>query len=93
MDDKKNNPIITGKSNIYSNLIDKKAYDPSKLKDQKEMFGTKTKLIQSVELYGYKAANKIHRVATKGLIYFMLFNIIWLLHKYNTYWKTRRVRF
>lgn len=56
-------------------------------------FDSRSKIMQSIELKGYKAANKVHKLATLGLISFMMGNVIWLLYKYNIYWKRRRVSF
>lgn len=80
--------IIKNENKIYNDLANKEYME--KLKSQSE-FQTRLGILQRIEIYGFSAANKIHRVSTLGLVSFIGFNIIYLLYKYNYYWKERRV--
>lgn len=80
--------IIKNENKIYNDLANKEYME--KLKSQSE-FQTRLGILQRIEMYGFSAANKIHRVSTLGLVSFIGFNIIYLLYKYNYYWKERRV--
>lgn len=80
--------IIKNENKIYNDLANKEYME--KLKSQSE-FQTRLGILQRIEMYGFSAANKIHRVSTLGLVSFIGFNIIYLLYRYNNYWKERRV--
>lgn len=80
--------IIKNENKIYNDLANKEYME--KIKSQSE-FQTRLGILQRIEMYGFSAANKIHRISTLGLVSFIGFNIIYLLYKYNYYWKERRV--
>jgi hypothetical protein len=56
----------------------------------KDKVSSRRSLFTSLELYGYKVANKVHKFATLGLIFFISGNLIYGLYMYNAYWKLRR---
>lgn len=85
---KKKIEITKNENKIYNDIANKEYIE--KLKSQTE-FQTRLGIMQRIEMYGFSAANKIHKFSTLGLVYFIGFNIIFLLYKYNNYWKERRV--
>lgn len=44
-----------------------------------------------LELWGHKAANKVHRVFISGILVFISYYTFRFLYDYNEYWKLRRV--
>jgi len=78
MNNKKNENLYKdSKQSINPDLIN------DQIKSRRSMFNT-------LELYGYKAANLVHRGATLTLIAFILGNIVFGIFAYNKYWKIRR---
>ena len=65
----------------------KRSHNPDLIKDQ---ITSRRSMFNSLELYGFKAANFVHRFATMSLILFITGNIVWGLYSYNRYWKLRR---
>lgn len=85
--------ITENKSSLYTNN-DTKIKETAKISLKQKLdprYNSRTNLVESIENYGYKAANKFHRYATLGLVSFIFLNVGVLLYNYNDYWKKRRV--
>ena len=79
------NKNIKPKESLYKDP--KRSHNPDLIKDQ---ITSRRTMFNSLEIYGFKAANFIHRFATLSLILFVTGNIVWGLYSYNRYWKLRR---
>jgi hypothetical protein len=52
---------------------------------------TKNLYMERFEKFGYRLANRMHKVGVLTLVGFIFFNIVLFAKEYNAYWKARRV--
>ena len=73
----------------YSSNNESRVYRDEELIDNR--YTSRSNLLSNLENYGYKGANSVHKYSTLFLFYFVIFNILLLIYRYNKYWRERRV--
>jgi hypothetical protein len=70
-----------------------KARNTVKANSESNVKTTQNEYLTKFEKFGYKLANRLHRIGVLSLVGFICFNIYLFGKEYNAYWRARRVYF
>jgi hypothetical protein len=70
-----------------------RARNTVKANSESNVKSTQNVYITRMEKFGYKFANRLHRIGVLSLVGFITFNIYIFAKEYNAYWRARRVKY